>query len=104
MTSSRENEHFALDWIKSDLLETLNEARVALDDYAEQGGDETRLHSCLTSLHQLHGTLLMLELEGVTLLADHLEQAAQKLMNGDIEDPGAASQVLMQGILEMPVT
>ena len=102
MTSSRENEHFALDWIKSDLLETLNEARVALDDYAEQGGDETRLHSCLTSLHQLHGTLLMLELEGVTLLADHLEQAAQKLMNGDIEDPGAASQVLMQGILEMP--
>jgi chemosensory pili system protein ChpA (sensor histidine kinase/response regulator) len=102
MTSSRENEHFALDWIKSDLLETLNEARVALDDYVEQGGDETRLRSCLTSLHQLHGTLLMLELEGVTLLADHLEQAAQKLMNGDVEDSGATSQVLMQGILEMP--
>ena len=27
-------EHFALDWIKGDLLETLNEARIALDDYA----------------------------------------------------------------------
>lgn len=102
MTSSRENEHFALDWIKSDLLETLNGARVALDDYAEQGGDETRLRSCLSSLHQLHGTLLMLELDGVTLLADHLEQVAQKLMNGDIEKPEAASHVLMQGILEMP--
>ena len=38
-------EHFALDWIKADLLETLNEARIALDDYAEQSGDETRLRA-----------------------------------------------------------
>ena len=102
MASSRDNEHFALDWIKSDLLETLNQARVALDEYAEQGEDETRLRACLTNLHQLHGTLLMLELEGITLLADHLEQAAQKLMLGDVEDAAGCSQVLMQGILEMP--
>ncbi|MEQ9450331.1 MAG: Hpt domain-containing protein [Pseudomonadales bacterium] len=102
MASSRDHEHFALDWIKSDLLETLNQARVALDEYAEQGADETRLRACLTNLHQLHGTLLMLELKGVTLLADHLEQAAQKLMLGDVAEPAACSQILMQGILEMP--
>ena len=44
-------EHFALDWIKSDLLETLNDARVALDDFAEQGGDETRLRACLLNVN-----------------------------------------------------
>ncbi len=100
MASPRE--HFALEWIKSDLLETLNEARIALDDYAEQGEDETRLRACLTSLHQVHGTLLMLELEGVTLLADHLEQTAQAMLAGSVSDTVAASQILMQGILELP--
>ena len=100
--ASRPNEHFALDWIKSDLIETLNQARVALDDYAEGGADETRLRVCLTNLHQLHGTLLMLELEGVTLLADHLEQLAQALLSGKVAEPAPACQLLMQGILEMP--
>ena len=95
-------EHFALDWIKGDLLETLNEARVALDDFAELGGDETRLRTCLTGLHQVHGTLVMLEFEGVTLLADYLEQLAQAMHDGRIDDMPAAGQVLMQGILELP--
>ena len=40
MTTARE--HFALDWIKADLLETLNDARIALDEYAEQGREEIR--------------------------------------------------------------
>ncbi len=95
-------EHFALDWIKADLLETLNEARVALDDYAEQAGDEMRMRVCLTSLHQVHGTLVMLELKGVTQLADHLEQLAQALLAKQVTDNAAAGQALMQGILELP--
>jgi hypothetical protein len=44
----------------------------------------------------------MLELEGVTLLADHLERLAQDMLNGKEEDESAASQTLMQGILELP--
>ena len=100
MTTARE--HFALDWIKSDLLETLNDARVALDEYAEQGREESRLRPCLTALHQAHGTLVMLELKGVTLLADHLEQLAQAMLAGSVDDAGAAGQALMQGILELP--
>ena len=95
-------EHFALDWIKADLLETLNDARIALDDYAEQGNDEMRMRACLTGLHQVHGTLVMLELKGVTQLADHLEQLAQAMLAKSVEDEAAAGQALMQGILELP--
>ena len=95
-------EHFALDWIKADLLETLNEAREALDDYAEQGGDETRLRACLTGLHQVHGTLVMLELKGVTQLADHLERLAEALLAGALLSESDACRALMQGILELP--
>ncbi|MDG2276573.1 MAG: Hpt domain-containing protein [Pseudomonadales bacterium] len=100
MASSREN--FALDWIKPDLLETLDDARLALDDYAEQSGGEARLRACLTSLHQVHGTLLMLELKGVTLLADHLEQGVQALLDDAVVARNKCSETLMQGILELP--
>jgi len=99
---AKSREHFALDWIKGELLETLNDARQALEAYVESDRDETRMRACLTGLHQVHGTLVMLELTGVTLLADHLEQLAQKMLGGEIEDEPGASQVLMQGILELP--
>ncbi|MEJ2087418.1 MAG: hypothetical protein P8Y69_02845, partial [Gammaproteobacteria bacterium] len=99
---AKSREHFALDWIKGELLETLNDARQALEAYVESDRDQTRMRACLTGLHQVHGTLVMLELAGVTLLADHLEQLAQKMLTGSVEDESAASQALMQGILELP--
>ena len=99
---AKSREHFALDWIKGELLETLNDARQALEAFVESDRDETRMRACLTGVHQVHGTLVMLELTGVTLLADHLEQLAQKMLTGQVEDEPGASQVLMQGILELP--
>lgn len=95
-------DNFALDWIRGELESTLDQARVALESYAEGGREETRLRSCLTSLHQVHGTLRMLELEGVVLLADHMEQTAQSLLNGSIQDSRIAEQTLMQSILQLP--
>ncbi len=109
MATSREN--FALDWIKSELLETLNQARQSLEAYAELLEEEptvegdraaSSLHDCLNSLHQAHGTLVMLELTGVTLLADHLERLAEALSESRLADVAAACQTLMQGILELP--
>ena len=109
MATSREN--FALDWIKSELLETLNQARQSLEAYAElldegptvqADSAASSLHSCLNSLHQAHGTLVMLELTGVTLLADHLERVAAALSDSRLADVAAACQTLMQGILELP--
>ena len=96
-------DNFALDWIRGELESTLDQARAALESYAEGGREETRLRSCLTCLHQVHGTLRMLELEGVVLLADHMEQTAQSLLNGSIQDFRVAEQTLMQSILQLPV-
>jgi|GEM_PF-2421377 len=95
-------DNFALDWIRGELESTLDQARGALESYAEGGREETRLRSCLTSLHQVHGTLRMLELEGVVLLADHMEQTAQSLLNGSIQEATGAEQTLMQCILQLP--
>jgi chemosensory pili system protein ChpA (sensor histidine kinase/response regulator) len=107
MATSRE--HFALDWIKGELLETLNTARGGLELFAEalDNGEATAaagddLRGCVNALHQIHGTLVMLELKGVTLLADHLERVADGLREGGVSDVSAACQSLMQGILELP--
>jgi chemosensory pili system protein ChpA (sensor histidine kinase/response regulator) len=100
MTESRE--HFALDWIKREIDETLKAARQALEAYAESNRDETRMRACLTYLHQVHGTLLMLELTGVTVLTDEMEQLAQGLLAGSIKNVDDAQQLLMQGILQLP--
>jgi len=100
MTESRE--HFALDWIKREIDETLKAARQALEAYAESERDETKMRACLTYLHQVHGTLLMLELTGVTVLTDEMEQLAQALMMGSVANVDDAQQLLMQGILQLP--
>ena len=99
---AKSREHFALDWIRSELLETLNDARETLESYVESDRDSARMRACLTALHQVHGTLVMLELDGVALLADHLERLAQAMWDQKIEDEDSASQTLMQGILELP--
>ncbi|HTO58110.1 MAG TPA: Hpt domain-containing protein, partial [Pseudomonadales bacterium] len=100
MTESRE--HFALDWIKREIDETLKAARAALEAYAESDRDETKMRACLTYLHQVHGTLLMLELTGVTVLTDEMEQLAQALLKGSVPNVDDAQQYLMQGILQLP--
>ena len=89
-------EHFALDWIKGELLETLNTARGSLEAFAEAlesgaptvdaDGQSSLLRDCVNALHQIHGTLVMLELRGVTLLADHLERVSESLMEGGVAD------------------
>jgi len=100
MATRRDN--FALDWIKGELLQTLTGARDALEAYVDSDHDQTRMRACMTALHQVHGTLVMLELPGITLLADHLERLAQNMLKGRVADESAASQSLMQGILELP--
>ncbi len=98
----KDRQHFALEWTKGEILDTLVTARTALEEYAGSGQDSTRMRTCLTGLHQVHGTLVMLELKGVTLLADHLEQLAQALLGNEVEKVPEATQSLMQGILELP--
>jgi len=100
---SQGREMFALEWVKGEIFGALEEARQALEAFAEFGRDETRMRICLTSLHQVHGTLVMLELPGVALLADHLERLAQGLLNKQFADDALPCEALMQGILELPV-
>ena len=99
---SANQDFVALDWIKADISETLEQAQHALESYAELSQDSSSIRTCLTSLHQVHGTLKMVQIEGPTDMALEMEAVAQALMNETVPDQGAAQEVLMQSILQMP--
>ena len=99
---SANQDFVALDWIKADISETLEQAQHALESYAELSQDSSSIRTCLTFLHQVHGTLKMVQIEGPTDMALEMEAVAQALMNETVPDQGAAQEVLMQSILQMP--
>ena len=92
----------ALDWIKGDISQTLDEAQHALEAIAEAAEDMSSMRACLTALHQVHGTLRMLEIEGPTRLSGEMEELAQALMSNEVPDVPQAQEVLMQAMLQMP--
>ncbi len=96
------HDYVALDWVKGEISETLNQARQALEAYVETPEDTTRLRFCLTYIHQVHGTLQMVEFYGAALLAEEMEKLAQALMHGSCAREAEALDVLMQAILQMP--
>ncbi|MCW3147455.1 Hpt domain-containing protein [Stutzerimonas stutzeri] len=97
------HDYVALEWVKGEIAETLKQARQALEAYVEAPQDSTRMRFCLTYVHQVHGTLQMVEFFGAALLAEEMEQLARALLEGRVANQTEALEVLMQAILQMPV-
>ncbi|MGA6098131.1 Hpt domain-containing protein, partial [Stutzerimonas marianensis] len=97
------HDYVALEWVKGEIAETLKQARQALEAFVENPQDSTRMQFCLTYVHQVHGTLQMVEFFGAALLAEEMEQLARALMEGRVASQTEALEVLMQAILQMPV-
>lgn len=96
------HDYVALDWVKGEISETLNQARQALEDYAANPADSTRLGFCLSYIHQVHGTLQMVEFYGAALLAEEVEKLLRLTMAGQVARHDEALEVLMQAILQLP--
>lgn len=98
-----DNRNFAaLDWLIHEISETLQEARQALEAYVDNQDDIVRLDACLIYIHQVHGSLTMMEFFGAAMLADEMERLTQALIQGAVSNVGEAQEVLMRGILQMP--
>ena len=97
------HDYVALEWVKGEIAETLKQARQALEAFVENPQDPTRMRFCLTYVHQVHGTLQMVEFYGAALLAEEMEQLSKALMEGRVANQGEALEVLMQAILQLPV-
>ena len=99
---SEQHQIVALDWVKGEIEETLKQSRQSLESYVENPEDVTRLRFCLAYLHQVHGTLHMVELYGAALLAEEMESLCLALINQQVGKMDEALELLMRSILQLP--
>ena len=91
-----------LQWVKPELDETLAAARDALESYVDNPGNRDAMRSCADSLHQVHGTLQMVELYGAAMVADEMETLAIALLEDHVPQREEAYASLMRGLMQLP--
>ncbi len=95
-------DHTALGWVKPEIDETLRQARIEIEAFAETPGDVERMRSCAGHLHQVQGTLRMLELQAPAMVAEEMEQLARALADGGVRERDEANSALMRGVVQLP--
>jgi len=95
-------DYIALEWVKGEIEETLQQAQQALEAYVENPQDKSRLKFCLSYLHQIHGTLQMVEFYGAALLAEEMEAVASAVAAGSLRSEREGLEILMQAIIQLP--
>src|SRR4249919_1290733 len=96
-----------LGWIKPEIDETLRQARGEIEAFAENPADTTLMRACASFLHQVHGTLRMVELYAPAMVAEEMERLAHALVvpqgaKGAVADRDEACGALMRGVVLLP--
>ncbi|KAA8995671.1 response regulator [Stenotrophomonas cyclobalanopsidis] len=94
--------HAALGWVKPELDETLRQVRHEVEYFAEDPADGSRMRICAGYLHQVQGTLRMVELYAPAMVAEELEQLAVAVGEGRVADRDEACATLMRGSVLLP--
>ena len=91
-----------LKWVKSEIDETLKQAQTSLEAYVEDTDDDSQMRFCINYLHQVHGTLQMVELHGAALAVEEMEKLSQAIFEDNVNNKDDAYETLMSGILQVP--
>src|SRR5713226_3728275 len=91
-----------LGWVKVEIDETLKQARLALESFVGNTADNTSLRFCVTYLHQVVGTLQMVELDGPAMLAKEIEALAEDILIGKVAPSNKVFEELTRAILALP--
>src|SRR5690349_2824982 len=92
----------ALNWVKHELDATLKQARDALEAYVDNPGDVGLMRESAVHLHQVQGTLRMVELYGAAMVVEEMERLAQGLLDDTVKQRDEAYSVLMRGMVQLP--
>lgn len=89
----------ALNWVKDEIESTLEQAQNAIKAYAEDETDKTQIHFCANCMHQIRGTMQMLEFSGAALLAEEMEALAEAIGEKNVASNEKAYEVFLSAIL-----
>ncbi|POP68123.1 Hpt domain-containing protein [Pseudomonas syringae] len=97
------HDYVALEWLKGEIAETLRQARQSLDLFIEDPANGAAMAECLNLVHQVHGSLQMIEFYGAALLAEEIEQLALAVQQNRVSHPVESEQLLIQAMSQLPV-
>lgn len=102
MNMPQELDYTTLKWVKDEIDESLKQTRQALEAYVENPDDKTQIRFCTTYLHQIYGTLQMVEIYGGALLAEEMEMLTDAILEDRVTQKDDAYDVLMRAIIQLP--
>ena len=91
-----------LQWVKPELDDTLSIAREALESYVDNPGKRDFMRSCTDHLHQVLGTLRMVELYGAAMVTAEMETLSIALLEEHVTHREEAYAALMRGLMQLP--
>lgn len=101
MAMSKHVDISTLTWIKGEIDESLKRARIALETFIEDL-DETQLPLVLASLHQIHGALHMVQIDGAARFVSEVEALAQALQDSAETRNDEVFEIFMRALLQLP--
>ena len=87
-----------LSWVKGEIDLALGRAHEALGKFVENPGDSAQLKFARTHLHQAHGALSIVGLDGVTQFSEAIEQLLSDLEGGQVAATPAAGEMAQRAI------
>ncbi|GAA0209456.1 hypothetical protein GCM10009123_16110 [Kangiella japonica] len=91
----------AFNWVKEEVETTLEQAQQAINAFADDESDKTQLHFCANCMHQISGTMQILEFAGASLLAQEMEALAEAIGEGTVESNAAAYEEFLSAVLRL---
>src|ERR1700676_733352 len=90
--------------VAKELTATLNDARAALEAYAERSDQRASLEKCAEHPHLAHGVLRLVEVHGAALLAEEMEQVTRYLLSSGDDQRRQVDglDALMRAMVQLP--
>lgn len=73
----------SLNMVHDELIATIEQAALSLEQFAQDGDNADLLQSCIESIQQIRGTLNLIQLRGINLLADEILQHITDITLGE---------------------
>jgi chemosensory pili system protein ChpA (sensor histidine kinase/response regulator) len=92
----------ALMWLQDELQQSLAQALNAMNRHIDKEMADGALSDCQEALHQVRGTLEMVNISGGAMLADEMQKTVIALRNHKVSSEDEAQEALVRALLLLP--
>jgi len=88
-------------WVKDEIDESIKQARLSLEAFSTSTDDTSQMRMAVAFLHQVSGTLQIVELDGAARLVNELELVCEGLIDETIPASEENLDTLSRGVLSL---